>query len=375
MIAAIIAAAGSGKRFGASIPKALIQLGDRTLLEHAVASISAVADQIVVTAPAGYEDQIKSLVGDDITVVTGGATRSESVRAGLAAIKGADFVLVHDAARSLASVDLAKRVVASLQAGAFAVVPVLPVVDTLQQVGADNNVVAAVDRAQLRRVQTPQGFTYSVLQEVHQGAQDATDDSTLALNAGHQVQTVLGEERALKITTPSDLATVLTFLGDATTFSTGVGVDAHAFADGRQLWLAGLHWPDEVGVAGHSDGDVAAHAICDALFAATGLGDLGSNFGTSRPEYAGASGITLLKETLAIINQGGFSISHVSVQIIGNRPRIGARRAEAIATLSAALGGADVAILATTTDGMGLTGEGKGIAAIASALVTRRKPL
>ena len=371
MIAAIIAAAGSGERFGASIPKALIQLGDRTLLEHAVASISAVADQIVVTAPSGYEDQIKSLVGDDIVVVTGGVTRSESVRAGLAAIKGADFVLVHDAARSLASVDLAKRVVASLQGGAVAVVPVLPVVDTLQQVGTDGCVVAAVDRAQLRRVQTPQGFTYSVLQEVHQGAQDASDDSTLALNAGHKVQTVIGEERALKITTPSDLATALTFLGDATTFTTGVGVDAHAFAQGRELWLAGLHWPEEVGVEGHSDGDVASHAICDALFAATGLGDLGSNFGTSRPEYAGASGITLLKETLAIITQGGYSISHVSVQIIGNRPRIGARRAEAIATLSAALGGADVAILATTTDGMGLTGEGKGIAAIASVLVTR----
>ena len=383
MIAAIIAAAGSGERFGASIPKALLQLGNRTLLEHAVASISAVADQIIVTAPSGYEEQIKSLVGDGITVVTGGATRSESVRAGLAAIKGADFVLVHDAARSLASVDLAKRVVDCLKGGAIAVVPVLPVVDTLQQVGADGNVVTAVDRAQLRRVQTPQGFTYSVLQEVHQGAQDATDDSTLALNAGHKVQTVIGEERALKITTPSDLATALTFLGDATTFSTGVGVDAHAFAEGRStlndahgqghrdLWLAGLQWPGENALEGHSDGDVASHAICDALFAATGLGDLGSNFGTSRPEYAGASGATLLKETLAIINRGGYSISHVSVQIIGNRPRIGARRAEAIATLSAALGGADVAILATTTDGMGLTGEGKGIAAIASALVSK----
>ena len=372
MIAAIIAAAGSGERFGASIPKALIQLGDRTLLEHAVAAISAVADQIVVTAPAGFEEQIKKLVGDDIAVVTGGATRSDSVRAGLAAIKRADFVLVHDAARCLASVDLSKRVVASLSGGAVAVVPALPVVDTLQQVDAAGNVVAAVDRAQLRRVQTPQGFTYSVLSQIHQSAQDATDDSTLALNAGHKVQTVLGEERALKITTPSDLATALTFLGDATTFSTGVGVDAHAFAQGRELWLAGLHWPDEVGVEGHSDGDVASHAICDALFAATGLGDLGSNFGTSRPEYAGASGVTLLKETLAIITKGGYSISHVSVQIIGNRPRIGARRAEAIATLSAALGGADIAILATTTDGMGLTGEGKGIAAIASALVIKR---
>lgn len=372
MIAAIIAAAGSGERFGAQIPKALIQLGDRTLLEHALASISAVAQQIVVTAPSGYEDQIKKLVGDDVVVVTGGATRSESVRAGLAAINGADFVLVHDAARALASVDLVKRVAAQLQAGDVAVVPVLPVVDTLQNIATDGYVTAAIDRAPLRRVQTPQGFTYGVLKSIHQGASEASDDSTLALNAGYKVRTIDGEERALKITTPSDLATALTFIGNAQRFSTGVGVDAHAFAEGRQLWLAGLLWPDEVGVAGHSDGDVAAHAICDALFAATGLGDLGSNFGTARPEYQGASGVTLLKETHDRVTAAGYSISHVSVQIIGNRPRIGARRPEAIAALSGALGGADVALLATTTDGMGLTGEGKGIAAIASALVIKR---
>jgi 2-C-methyl-D-erythritol 4-phosphate cytidylyltransferase/2-C-methyl-D-erythritol 2,4-cyclodiphosphate synthase len=371
MIAAIVAAAGSGERFGAPIPKALIQLGDRTLLEHAVSSLSAVVDQIVVTAPAGFEDQIRTLLGDAVTVITGGATRSDSVRAGLAAIDNAEFVLVHDAARALATRELAASVVASLKAGEVAVVPALPVVDTLQNVRADGYVVNAVDRAPLRRIQTPQGFSYAVLNAIHQGAHDATDDSTLALNAGHKVRVIAGEERALKITTPSDLATALTFLGDAATFSTGVGVDAHAFGEGRELWLAGLHWPDEVGVDGHSDGDVAAHAICDALFAATGLGDLGSNFGTSRPEYAGASGVTLLKETYVLIGNAGYSISHVSVQIIGNRPRIGARRAEAIAKLSQALGGTEVAILATTTDGMGLTGEGKGIAAIAAALVIK----
>jgi 2-C-methyl-D-erythritol 4-phosphate cytidylyltransferase/2-C-methyl-D-erythritol 2,4-cyclodiphosphate synthase len=371
MIAAIVAAAGSGERFGASIPKALINLGDRTLLEHAISSLSSVADQIVVTAPAGFEDQIRALVGDAVTVVTGGATRSDSVRAGLAAIDGAEFVLVHDAARALATRELAASVVAALRAGDVAVVPALPVVDTLQNVGADGYVVTAVDRAPLRRIQTPQGFSYLVLNAIHQSAQDATDDSTLALNAGHKVRVIAGEERALKITTTSDLATALTFLGDSTTFTTGVGVDAHAFGEGRELWLAGLHWPDEVGVDGHSDGDVAAHAICDALFAATGLGDLGSNFGTSRPEYAGASGVTLLKETYQLVTNAGFDISNVSVQIIGNRPRIGNKRAEAILALSAALGGAMVSITATTTDGMGLTGEGKGIAAIASALVTR----
>jgi 2-C-methyl-D-erythritol 4-phosphate cytidylyltransferase/2-C-methyl-D-erythritol 2,4-cyclodiphosphate synthase len=371
MIAAIIAAAGSGERFGASIPKALIQLGDRTLLEHAVSAISAVADHIVVTAPAGFEDQIRKLVGEAVTVVTGGATRSESVRLGLAVIDGAEFVLVHDAARALASRELAAQVVAALKNGDVAVIPGLPEVDTVKVIGADGYVSSTPDRAQLRRVQTPQGFTYDVLKAAHATPSDATDDAVLVADAGHKVRIIEGEERALKITTPSDLATAMQFLGAADSFSSGVGVDAHAFAVGRPLWLAGILWPDEVGVEGHSDGDVAAHAICDALFAATGLGDLGSNFGTSRPEYAGASGVTLLKETATIISRAGFSITHVSVQIIGNRPRIGGRRAEAIATISAALGGAEVAILATTTDGMGLTGEGKGIAAIASALVIK----
>jgi 2-C-methyl-D-erythritol 4-phosphate cytidylyltransferase/2-C-methyl-D-erythritol 2,4-cyclodiphosphate synthase len=158
MIAAIIAAAGSGERFGATTPKALIQLGDRTLVEHAVSSLSGVADQIVVTAPAGFENQIRTLVGDDVTVVTGGATRSDSVRAGLAAINGADFVLVHDAARALATRELAASVVACLKAGDVVVVPALDVVDTLQNVGTDGYVVNAVDRTPLRRIQTPQGF-------------------------------------------------------------------------------------------------------------------------------------------------------------------------------------------------------------------------
>ena len=375
MIAAIIAAAGSGERFGASIPKALIQLGDRTLLEHSISALSSVADQIVVSAPAGYEDQIRALVGNDITVVTGGATRSESVRLALATIEKADFVLVHDAARALASRELAARVVAALKAGDVAVIPALPEVDTVKVIDANGYVTSTPDRTTLRRVQTPQGFTFSVLKKAHEESGDATDDAALVAAAGHKVRVIDGEERALKITTPHDLATALQFMGSAQSFSSGVGVDAHAFGQGRELWLAGLHWPDEVGVEGHSDGDVAAHAICDALFAATGLGDLGSNFGTSRPEYAGASGIKLLKETYLLLSNAGFSISHISVQIIGNRPRIGARRAEAIATISTALGGAEVAILATTTDGMGLTGEGKGIAAIASALVIKSAQL
>jgi 2-C-methyl-D-erythritol 4-phosphate cytidylyltransferase/2-C-methyl-D-erythritol 2,4-cyclodiphosphate synthase len=370
MIAAIIAAAGSGERFGAPIPKALIHLGDKTLLEHAIASLAPVVKQIVVTAPAGYEEQIRTLVGSDITVVTGGSTRSESVRIGLEAVDtDTKFVLVHDAARALASTGLATSVIDALKSGDVAVIPGLPEVDTVKVVDSAGYVVSTPDRSSLRKVQTPQGFAYPVLKAAHSVPQDATDDAVLVANAGHQVRIIAGEERALKITTPTDLATAMTFIGDAQTFRTGVGTDAHAFGEGRELWLAGLLWPGETGVDGHSDGDVAAHAICDALFAATGTGDLGSNFGTSRPEYAGASGTQLLQETLNIITKSGYSISNVSVQIIGNRPRIGARRAEAIAAVSAALGGAPVSILATTTDGMGLTGEGKGIAAIATALV------
>lgn len=372
MIAAIIAAAGSGERFGASIPKALIHLGDKTLIEHAIANLAPVAQQIVVTAPAGYEDQIRALVGNEITVVTGGATRSESVRLGIAAVNAeTEFVLVHDAARALASTTLAQSVIAALRGGDVAVIPGLPEVDTVKVIDADGYVTSTPDRASLRKVQTPQGFKYSVLQAAHAIPQDATDDAVLVANAGHKVRIIEGEERALKITTPSDLATAMTFIGSVQSFRTGVGVDAHAFGKDRELWLAGLTWPGEVGVDGHSDGDVAAHAICDALFAATSTGDLGSNFGTSRPEYAGASGTQLLQETLKIVTDAGYSISNVTVQVIGNRPRIGARRPEAIAAISAALGGAPVSILATTTDGLGLTGEGKGLAAIASALVIK----
>ena len=376
LVAVIIPAGGSGERLGAKIPKALVQLAGKTLIEHAVANMAPIANQIIVAAPAGYEEQFQNLLGSEVIVVTGGLTRTLSVKKALALVeKENNFILVHDAARALASTDLAMRVIDSLRAGEKAVIPGMPVVDTIKRVDADNYVTKTPTRSKLRQIQTPQGFTRKLLQKAHTSPDDVTDDAGLVEDRGVDVKVIAGEERALKITTMSDLAIAQSWLLTSVDnqIRTGIGTDAHAFSkdSSRALWLAGLYWPNEIGVDGHSDGDVAAHAICDALLSAASLGDLGSNFGTSDPKYAGASGSQLLTETLQRAKAAGFTINNVSVQIVGNRPKIGPRRAEAIAALSHALGGASVSVSATTTDGLGFTGEGLGLSAIASALLLR----
>jgi len=375
-VTVIIPAAGSGERLGAQVPKALVPLVGRTLIEHAVANLSPIASQIIIAAPSGFESQISALFGESVTVVTGGATRSESVKRALALTDPeSKYVLVHDAARALASTDLAARIIEELVASEVAVIPGLAVVDTTKEVDASGYVLRTPDRASLRAVQTPQGFAKDQLISAHESNFDATDDAGLMELAGHKVKIIAGEERALKITTKNDLAIAARILLPESDLDIriGIGTDAHAFSSDelRPMWLAGLHWPEVVGVDGHSDGDVAAHAICDALFAAASLGDLGSNFGTSDPEYASASGQRLLAETQHRITEAGFKILNVSVQIVGNKPKIGPRRAEAIAALTRSLGGAQVSVSATTTDGLGFTGEGKGISAVASALITK----
>ena len=372
--AAIIAGAGSGHRLGADLPKALVKLLDKTLVEHAVNSLAPVAQLIVVTAPTGFEDQFKTILGDQVTVITGGVLRSDSIRLALNEIGSEyEFVLVHDAARAIASTQLAKEVLAQLENGEQAVIPALDVVDTIKEIDANGYVRSTPERANLRTVQTPQGFSKSVLAHAHQSAEDATDDAALVEAIGVKVKVISGEERALKITNKSDLARAIQILLPDTQkeIRVGIGTDAHAFSKdpARKLWLAGLLWDGEIGVDGHSDGDVAAHAICDALLAAANLGDLGSNFGVSEPKYAGASGATLLAETLVKVKASGFVIENVAVQIVANKPKIGTRRAEAIAAISAALNGAQVSVSATSTDGLGFTGEGKGISAIATALI------
>ena len=375
--AAIIAGAGMGHRLGADIPKALIQIDGVTLIERAFAALSPVVDEIVITAPAGYEDQFRTIVGDSATVITGGVLRSDSVNLALKSLSpSTKYVLVHDAARALATSELAERVLHGLTSGESAVIPALSVVDTIKEVDRDGYVRSTPDRSILRAVQTPQGFSVDVLKRAHEASEDATDDAALVEALSVKVKTIPGEARAMKITNPEDIAMAVTLVRDLdANMRVGVGTDAHAFSSdsSRPLWLAGIHWPDVVGVDGHSDGDVAAHAICDALFSATGLGDLGSNFGVSDPQYSGASGATLLAETFTRISKAGYAINNVAVQIICNKPKIGPRRAEAINALSRALGGAPVSVTATSTDGLGFTGEGKGISAIATALVARKK--
>lgn len=392
--AIIVVAAGSGTRLEAGAPKAFVGIDNHTILRHALDGVFAAEPmQVIVVAPAGYEGDAESellaAAGDRVDlgrVVTGGATRQESVAAGLDALWGdVTTVLVHDAARALTPPSVIDAVAAAVTNEAAAL-PVLPVVDTLKRV-SDGVVTGAVDRSELAAAQTPQGFPRGTLESAYaraaeEGA-DYTDDAALFAAAGHAVRLVPGSERSFKITTPGDLERARTLLAAAPQATTevrhhpgalglprvGVGTDVHAFGGDGDLWLAGLQWPGEQALSGHSDGDAVAHAIVDALLAAAGLGDIGTHFGTAHPEYAGAHADVFLSRTRELLADAGFVIGNVSVQFQGNRPRFSARRVEAERTLSAALGGAPVAVSATTTDALGFPGRGEGVAVTAVALV------
>ena len=396
--AIVVVAAGSGTRLDAGAPKAFVGIDEHTILRHALQAVFAAEPmQVVVVAPAGYEGdaetEVRSTAGrraDLARVVTGGASRQESVAAGLAALWGdVATVLVHDAARALTPPAVIDAVAAAVTHD-VGVVPALPVVDTLKRV-EDGFVAGAVDRSELAAAQTPQGFPRDLLEAAYaQAAVDGveyTDDAALFAAAGHRVRLVPGSERAFKITTPGDLERARTLL--VTTSSSapaplpvmpsgsprvGVGTDVHAFGGSGNLWLAGLEWPDESPLSGHSDGDAVAHAIVDALLGAVGLGDIGQHFGTDHPEYVGAHGEVFLRRTRDLLSAAGFAIGNVSVQLQGNRPRFSPRRSEAESVLSAALG-APVAVSATTTDGLGFTGRGEGIAVTAVAVVMPHDPL
>ncbi len=385
-VAVVVVAAGSGTRLGRPEPKAFVPLVDRTLLEWAIDGVLALAEpvQVVLVVPADQAETAHRLVSVTagaasayVTVVAGGASRQESVAAGLAALGDAvDTVLVHDAARCLTPVDQLARVLDATRASGAGVIPGLPVSDTIKRRDASGEVRATVDRSELVAVQTPQGFPRAELVAAYARAAadgiEYTDDAALFAAAGGSVRVVEGDARAFKITTPWDLHRAEQLVAPERAWTaaprTGVGVDVHAFDPAEPLWLAGLHWPGEVGLSGHSDGDAVAHAICDALLSAAGLGDIGGLFGTADPALEGAHGDVFLRRTADLLRAEGYEIGNVAVQVLSNRPKVGPRRAEAEAVLGGALG-APVSVAATTTDGLGFPGEGRGLTAIATALV------
>lgn len=385
--AVIVVAAGSGTRLGENHPKAFVGIDERSVLHHALRGIAgALTAQVVIVVPAGFEGTARTEAAavfgeriDLVTVVAGGATRQRSVHAGLRALwADVECVLVHDAARALTPPAVFGRIASAVAETGGGVIPVRPVVDTLKRVDG-SRVIDGVDRSTLAAAQTPQGFPRALLVEAYErAAGEHTDDAALVDAVGHRVTTVDGDDLAFKITTPADLDRARDLLSDRTVDDrrmlmprVGVGTDVHAFGGDAPLRLAGLTWPGETGLRGHSDGDAVAHAIVDAVLAAAGLGDIGTHFGTDRPEYAAATGDVFLRRVRDLVAEAGYAIGNVSVQVQANRPRFAARRAEAEIALTDALG-APVSLAATTTDGLGFTGAGEGVSATAVALVYPR---
>lgn len=372
-VLALIVAAGSGTRFGGSTPKQYVELDGEPLLRRTVRAfvehpdVDAVQLVIDPSHQALYAAATEGL--DLLLPALGAGDRQGSVLAGLeqAAKHAPDLVLIHDGARPFASAALISRVIAALS-DADAVVPALPVTDTLRRFDGPL-AVGELDRSDLFRMQTPQGFCYRTILDAHRAArgQSLSDDAALIAAAGGTVRRVTGEPENIKVTTMSDLPALharAVFLP-----ATGIGFDVHRLVEGRPLFLCGIEVPYHLGLSGHSDADVALHALTDAILGTFGAGDIGTHFPPSDERWRDADSALFLAHALKLLAEAGGRLVHVDLTIIGERPKIGPHRPAMVARLAELLGlpPARIGLKATTTEGLGFTGRGEGLAAQATA--------
>jgi 2-C-methyl-D-erythritol 4-phosphate cytidylyltransferase / 2-C-methyl-D-erythritol 2,4-cyclodiphosphate synthase len=371
-ISAIIVAAGSGERLGGGVPKQYRPLAGSSVLAHAargLASHPAIAELRVVIGEGQDELAATALRGIKVgALVHGGATRSDSVRAGLAAVSG-DAVLVHDAARPFCPHDVIDRLIAALELHEGAA-PVLAVSDTLARSAGDLG--EAVDRSGLVRVQTPQAARTEALRKAYglwSGPEVPTDETSVLRAAGMRVAAVEGSAELDKITTAEDFERAQRWLAGGLVPRTGMGFDVHAFGGDGPIMMGGIAIPHERGLSGHSDADVVLHSITDAILGAAGLGDIGDHFPPSDPQWQGAASEIFLAHAAALVRGEGAIIDAVDCTIIAEAPRIGPHRLAMRERIAHILGldVGRVSVKATTTERLGFTGRGEGIAAQAVA--------
>lgn len=382
---ALIVAAGKGQRAGGDVPKQFALLAGKAMVAWSVEAFAAHPriTSIYVVVATGQENLLaEALGGQKIYVVTGGAERVDSVRAGLEAIAargGTDFVLIHDAARPFLSPEVIDRLLSALETHQ-AVVPTVGCVDTLAAFSgaSDEYLGDVIDRSRLTRVQTPQAFQFDTILNAHRDylqttprSSPPTDDAQVARAAGHDVVIIDGESALEKITLPVDFARADAMHANQRTSRTGMGFDVHRLEDGEELWLGGVQIPFHKGLSGHSDADVALHALTDALLGTISAGDIGSHFPPSDPQWRGAASRRFVEHARDLISEKGGVIDHVDLTIICEAPKIGPHR-DAMRSQLAAMLKIDVdrvSVKATTTERLGLTGRGEGIAAQAVATI------
>lgn len=366
-IAVIIVAAGRGTRAGGEVPKQWQALRGAPVLAHTLAAFAGFQRVLVV-----HPDDLPRAraLAPELRIVTGGATRAQSVRAALEALEGSgvDVVLVHDGARPLVSRALIDRVLAALAHSAGAA-PALAVTDALWT-GHEGHVSGTQDRTGLYRAQTPQGFSYPALLAAHRAHPGgAADDVEVARLAGIDVAIVPGDERNIKLTYPGDFARAEAMLGGTSMqIRVGNGYDVHAFTEGDHLWLCGVRLVHERALLGHSDADVGMHALTDAIYGALGAGDIGRHFPPSDPQWKGAASAIFLRHAIGLARSRGFELANCDVTLICERPKIGPH-ADAMARELAGIMGVradQVSVKATTSERLGFTGREEGIAAQAS---------